>query len=470
MANLYSTSTGGSIQGGESINDNRRVFNFGDRVAELAPAQSPFFVYLSKVAKKSTNDPVFKFLEQRHQWQRRTFQINDSSNVESSAGGATPANSDWNLADVTVDCGIDQYGRSAAGSDPTFMLKDQVVAIEGLYASDGISYDDGVIAYFKIGAKDSETQYDLTFLKAVYKAKKTNDAAGVTAATSGAVTMVTGAKIKLEDDAEGMVIGSSFKEGEGAPEGWKDELYDREGYTQIFKTAIQLFSGTALSTEYRGIPNEYRRVWQEKLMEHKMDIERAMLFGVGSADESGTGPARRTWGIMPYAELYGKNYSLDYSANGYDEFIDMAEDLFHPESGNSGSKLVLGSRKVISWMNKLASGNFLGNTVNTSQYRLDVASVPGAFGHQVTKVNTIFGDFHVVQEPLLKGVYEDRAVIVDMKNVAYRPLAGNGKSRDTHIITNVQDNDMDGRKDMILTEAGLEISLPETHAVMTFQE
>ena len=55
-----------------------------------------------------------------------------------------------------------------------------------------------------------------------------------------------------------------------------------------------------------------------------------------------------------------------------------------------------------------------------------------------------------------------------MANVKYRPLAGNGVSRDTHIITNVQDNNMDGRKDIVLTEAGLEISLPETHALMTF--
>jgi hypothetical protein len=56
-----------------SLDDTRRKFNFGERVAELAPMQSPFFVYLSKVAKKATNDPVFKFLEQRHQWQRRNI-------------------------------------------------------------------------------------------------------------------------------------------------------------------------------------------------------------------------------------------------------------------------------------------------------------------------------------------------------------------------------------------------------------
>ena len=45
--------------------DLRRIHNFGDRVAELQPEESPFFVYLNKVAKVPTNDPVFRFLENR---------------------------------------------------------------------------------------------------------------------------------------------------------------------------------------------------------------------------------------------------------------------------------------------------------------------------------------------------------------------------------------------------------------------
>ena len=141
------------------------------------------------------------------------------------------------------------------------------------------------------------------------------------------------------------------------------------------------------------------------------------------------------------------------------------QDFYAPESGNSGDKLVLASRKVLAWLNKLDSG-FLKNTVGSSQYRMDVQNIKGSFGHEVTKINTIFGNLHFVAEPLFRGQDEDMAVAVDLANVKYRPLAGNGVSRDTHIMTNVQANDIDGRKDMILTEAGLEISLPETHAVM----
>ena len=46
--------------------DRRRIFNFGDRVAELTPEESPFFVYLNKVAKAPTDDPVFRYLENRN--------------------------------------------------------------------------------------------------------------------------------------------------------------------------------------------------------------------------------------------------------------------------------------------------------------------------------------------------------------------------------------------------------------------
>jgi hypothetical protein len=241
---------------------------------------------------------------------------------------------------------------------------------------------------------------------------------------------------------------------------------------------MNLFSGTAMATEYRGIKNEYQRIWQNKLMEHKMDLEQAFLFGRGvagaatigdtGASSETAGNTRFTHGIVPYTEVNGKVYSMSYASSGYDAFLDAMEDFFAPEGGNSGNKLVLASRKVITYLNKLGNGSFLNNSVGSSQYRLDVQSIKGAFGHQVTVVNTIFGNLHFVAEPLLRGPWEDYCVAVDMKNVAYRPLVGNGVSRDTSIETNIQGNDEDGRRDLVLTEAGLEISLPETHAVLKF--
>ena len=60
------------------------------------------------------------------------------------------------------------------------------------------------------------------------------------------------------------------------------------------------------------------------------------------------------------------------------------------------------------------------------------------------------------------------AAVIDLSNVKYRPLAANGQNRDTFVETNIQDNSTDGRKDQIITEAGLEVNLPETHALINF--
>ena len=460
MANVYTRSSGAAVAG-VSIDNNRRIFNFGERVSELAPQQSPFFVYLSKVAKKSTDDPVFKFLEQRHQWQRRNFTIKTAISNHNKAAGVVFT------SDLVLECGYDSNGSIAANQPCPFITGGQVLAIE--------TDDGGTPGVVMVRIAEAAAQSSASVATGVIQAEAAQTSIDATD------IFVVGKDMTATEDilvgARGQVIGSGWAEGSTAPAGWEDALFDREGYCQIFKTAMNLFSGTAMATKYRGISDEYKRVWTEKLMEHKMDLEQAFLFGRGVAaastqgDTGATsegGQARYTHGIVPFTEVNGKVYNMSYASSGYDAFLDAMEDYFAPEGGNSGNKLVLASRKVITYLNKLGAGSFLNNSIGSSQYRLDVNNVPGAFGHNVTVVNTIYGNLHFVQEPLLRGPWENYAVCVDMANVAYRPLVGNGLSRDTFIETNIQANDEDGRRDQIITEAGLEISLPETHAVLKF--
>ena len=441
MANVFSNDTGNALPSSQvSINDSRRIYNFGERVAELAPQQSPFFVYLSKVAKEATDDPVFKFLEQRHQWQRRNFTTKNWDTKVTGSGTAKDAS----MSGVHLVVDYDKYGKKVASAAPLYILVGQVLRIGG-YAC-------------RVTA--------VTAGNGVAKAYDANDADTFTSVDLIALVDIPDQPVEAME-SKGQVIGSAWAEGSTDPEGWKDELYSREGYCQIFKTAIQLFSGSSLATRYRGRPDEYRRVWADCLMQHKMDIEHAMLFGIGKSDEAAAGgPVRYSHGIVPYTEAYGKVFNFTYSDSTYDDFIDAMKDFYAPESGNSGDKLVLASRNVIAFLNKLGNNGFLKNTITSSSYKLDVQNIQGAFGHEVTKINTIFGNLHFVAEPLFRGQDENLAVAIDLANVKYRPLQGNGVSRDTHILTNIQNNNVDGRKDMVMTEAGLEISLPETHAVM----
>ena len=61
-----------------------------------------------------------------------------------------------------------------------------------------------------------------------------------------------------------------------------------------------------------------------------------------------------------------------------------------------------------------------------------------------------------------------KVMAVNLKNVKYRPLVGNGLNRDTSIYVGVQsieNTGTDKRVDLIQTEAGLDWGMPEAHAV-----
>ena len=82
----------------------RRLFDFSDRVADLAPEESPFFVYLSKVGKVPTTDSQFRFLEDRTK-----IAITDRSfRVEAAITLVAPGNTDSiTFHNTAADDGVD---------------------------------------------------------------------------------------------------------------------------------------------------------------------------------------------------------------------------------------------------------------------------------------------------------------------------------------------------------------------------
>ena len=286
----------------------------------------------------------------------------------------------------------------------------------------------------------------------------------------------------LADDDPCQVIGTAFAEGTGSPDAWSNDIEDDYGYTQIFKTACEM-SNTSIATRYRGYANEWDRIWALKLREHKVDIERAMLFGQ-KARVSGIQYSEGIVGhIVKNANPTADNSAFSYSSGApyyrssttaeltYDRFLSDLEVIFDPARGGSSEKLVLASLPVISQLNKVGDGGFLDVSTASTQIQLNapLEQREGAFGHKVMNLETIHGDLHIVKEPLFRGIASGFMAVIDMGKVSYRPLVGNGINRDTQIETNVQNADEDLRKDMILTEAGLEISLPESHALYNLE-
>jgi len=173
--------------------------------------------------------------------------------------------------------------------------------------------------------------------------------------------------------------------------------------------------------------------------------------------------------VLTYTEDKGYFSTRADSQMTYDALLADLEVVFDPARGGSQAKLALCSLPVITFFNKLGGSNtFLSSAYHVSHPMM--ASETGSYGHKVMKVETIHGDLTLVKEPLFRGNAAPFMCLVDLDNVAYRPLVGNGVNRDTHIQTNVQAADEDLRKDMILTEAGLEVSLPEAHALFNFED
>ena len=72
------------------------------------------------------------------------------------------------------------------------------------------------------------------------------------------------------------------------------------------------------------------------------------------------------------------------------------------------------------------------------------------------------GELNLIAHPLFGGVFGKMGVVLDLDNVAWRPLKG----RDTHLNTNIQPNDADYYLDEYLTEGGFMLKLPQTHGII----
>ena len=441
--------------------DNRRLYNFGDRVADLAPIESPFFTYLSKVSKVPTDDSVFRFLEDRSKtdWTDRSFLLAAAVNGSS----AVTAGSTYSF---TVDCdNVQAGGDSSGGASADFLVKGMVLAVNTKTAA--ISNIDVSQVVVRIQTAPVDAGTTTTFQGKVLSLP----------ADSG----TTDSDI-LDNNAKCMVIGTSFEEGSGSPDVWSGQLDDDFGYTQIFKTAAEM-SNTAIATKYRGYANEWQRIWNLKLREHKVDIERAMLFsqrarsGSNQLTDGLVGHILRTVTPTDGANnfSYSRGSSYFKSTTGaeltYDVLLGDMEVLFDPARGGTASKLCLAGLPVVSYFNKLGSAGFVYNSTSADrvQAKFDIENRTSAFGHKIMELETIHGSLSIVKEPLFRGYASGLMAICDMNHLSYRPLVGNGLNRDTHIITNVQQADEDLRKDMIMTEAGLEITVPESHALYSFE-
>jgi hypothetical protein len=405
----------------------RRKFNLGDKIAELTPSETPLLTMLTKMRRVKVNDPDIHYMEHRAHW---------LDNITYTVSAA---------ADVTVST-------ASAGTSVSIALKVTNTPATTIKA--------GHVLQFLDGGSTSGDSANLLVTSV--------------SATSSTSTLVTGKLIShkpgwsMAADDKVLRIGSAFAEGSEKAAGYTDNIEQHWASCQIFKTLYGI-SRTLRKTKLYG-GNEYQRIRSDKLREHKIDIERALIFGERVSGTEGdpfaapgsTGvldgntPLRFTHGAIN-AIVYGsenngmgsREFNITKANYSYADFIDDMEDIFEYGSQN---KVAFCGMGVISFFNKMA--------LNESQMMLN--SKETKFGIKVTTLETGAGTLNLVWNPLLRGDYKNYMIILDMANVELAVFD------DTVLETNVQTPGVDGIEEQYLSDLGAIFKLPETGAVVRF--
>jgi len=454
-----------------STGDLRRKYNFGSRVSELAIAQDPFFRMVSKISKKPTDDPQFKYTERRPSFHKRyayCYGADDSSSTPS-AGGALTANTtklymigDYKSAgNKGTIYGQTSVGIGASGTRPGFFMAGQIVKIP-TSGTEGAAYTD--YALFKVSAVANGALSNSVLLTGSMVKTPTDLEQAYKHSDDSARDNVSQETLS---SLRSFVVGSAFSQGSGFPSSWKDQPFSTGyGNTQIWKTAMAM-DNTSRATMLKYDSSEWARTWKEKLIEHKYDIEQSLLFNsaASTADD-----AWYTDGVLSFISTYGNKFTAALASKTQDDFLDDMSAFLDPRYNSANATVFFCNTATYNWLHKL-TGYFANNVETSANYRAEMAMVgkKKVFGVDVTAISTPYGDMNVV-----RNIHLDQTNVnilgINMKHVSYRPLVGNGLNRDTAIYVGVQtleNSGVDRRVDLIQTEAGLEINMPEAHAIWT---
>ena len=475
----------------------RRKYNFGDKVSELALAQDPFFRFVSMVSKKPTDDPQFKFTEKRSSYTKRyaymlAYDANAIANPATNpdAGNHTTSTDDIYTFEFYTDYSSNgnlqnivgqttSYYAGVTGTQPQFFVPGQIIKLPVFTSS---------------GSLGTPTGYEIWKVNSVDLSSQANYAVVTAQCIKGGTTVkymdpvlkvgsaLTSSSQEDLEPYKNYVVGSAFAAGTGYPESWQDQPYSTgHGQTQIFKTSC-VMNNTDRATVLKYEGNEWARIWKEKLIEHKWDIEQSLLFGNQNSTYN------TTQGAVDFISSYGNTFSLAIATKSQDSFLDDMSSLLDPRYNNATSTVFFCSTAVYNWLHKL-SGYFANNIGSVQPWRggtpdttaakvnentagsaeMALAGRKKVFGIDITTISTVYGDMNVARNVHLDGT-NVKMLGINMKYCAYRPLVGNGLNRDTGIYVGVQtleNSGVDRRVDQILTEAGLEMSCPETHALWT---
>lgn len=506
----YASSQGSSL----STGDLRRTYGFIPipKASEVGPEATPLFAIVNKLARNPTDDPQPKFLEHRNVNHRRYAYVVAHG---TSIGGYSTT--DATITYTNVDAGDEYWVRMAAdyksagnigvvfdaegntrsafavgasGTRPEFFLVGQIVKIPCVAAGAGATNTDAAafntIDYFTGRIEQIVLNTNTVDLRLIIKKPLTanRDLAGWGSGNNTADYPISSlsagnlAKLRIFDQLERArcyVVSTAYARGSGIPESWNDNPFST-GYsnTEIFKTVLAM-DNTTRATVMKIAPDEFGRAWRNKVIQHNQDCEGGCLWShLGTSTDIKGKTIYHTQGIADYALNYGNVFQLSTSKTADDFLDDMATYMDERyNGGNDRATLWLADKATMNWLMKIsgysaqnvaAGGTYSAMSMRYTEWR-DIKLGDGMLRKHV--IWTPYGDMNLMRSPSLDGT-GICILAVNLDEVEYRPLVGNGINRDTAVYVGVQsleNSGVDGQVDLIQTEAAFVCKAPEKHAV-----
>ncbi len=268
------------------------------------------------------------------------------------------------------------------------------------------------------------------------------------------------------------VVGNAYGEGTNAGTAWSDELSVVYNQCQIFKTPLQI-TGTLLEASLRGESSELARLREQKSQEHKVQKERAFLFGRSPINTSGGfndnslsdtngNVVRSTMGILPAIEKHGASsgddqniFEISEASYSYGSFVDDMEKVFQyvPEAGIKRAFCGMGAMSY--WSKMAGSSGLAGNsgwTVNLADMKRD------SLGFNYRTLETPHGALQLIPTPVLRDAYNKTMLVVSDDNLFHAQYRA--PKFQANILT---DDAYDGVKDQYFSDEGIGVTLIESH-------
>ena len=249
----------------------------------------------------------------------------------------------------------------------------------------------------------------------------------------------TAAAILDNDDL--VVLGNAMEERSSVPGEKTVQPTKLYNYTQIVRTPFGI-SGTLDAEQQVTNEQERQRLTRDKSIDHKLALERIMMFGERKQDTS-SGKRQTTRGVEKFiaTNVYDAGGVLTEA-----EFdLNVCEPVF---KYGEPTKVLVASRRMLSIMN------------GWGKEKLQVSQGAKAYGLNLTEYVSPHGTLLIAPSRTLEQYYAYHSFVIDMKYVEYKPL------RDTKLRRNIQANDVDGFLDEYMTEFGLKFQMEKAHMMI----